>query len=232
MNKNFPTKKLREDSSSRTRRESSRSPSRREQKRNRSHDRIEKYSEERKKERGPKVREERNGQRPVKSDEENSEEEPPKELPNYNTSGALGMDQNVFNGILLKYAEPSETRKSTKKYRLYVFKDDKQLDVLPIHRQSAYLIGRERKVADIPMDHGSISSQHAVLQYRQVIQKDEFGESTKHIKLYIIDLESANGTFVNKKKIPHSRYYELLTGDVLKFGYSTREYVLMDEEAV
>ncbi len=37
-----------------------------------------------------------------------------------------------------------------------------------MHRQSAYLFGRERKVADIPIDHPSCSSQHAVLQYRQV----------------------------------------------------------------
>lgn len=37
-----------------------------------------------------------------------------------------------------------------------------------VHRQSAYLFGRERKVADIPIDHPSCSGQHAVLQYRQV----------------------------------------------------------------
>lgn len=37
---------------------------------------------------------------------------------------------------------------------------------LPIHRQSLYLFGRERRVADVPTDHPSCSKQHAVLQFR------------------------------------------------------------------
>ena len=37
---------------------------------------------------------------------------------------------------------------------------------LYIHRQSCYLFGRERRVADVPLDHPSISKQHAILQYR------------------------------------------------------------------
>ena len=39
---------------------------------------------------------------------------------------------------------------------------------LYIHRQSCYLFGRERRVADVPTDHPSCSKQHAVLQYRCV----------------------------------------------------------------
>lgn len=41
-------------------------------------------------------------------------------------------------------------------------------DPLPIHRQSVYLFGRERRVADIPTDHPSCSKQHSVLQFRCV----------------------------------------------------------------
>lgn len=37
-----------------------------------------------------------------------------------------------------------------------------------IHRQSAYLLGRHRRIADIPIDHPSCSKQHAVFQYRWV----------------------------------------------------------------
>ena len=37
---------------------------------------------------------------------------------------------------------------------------------LYIHRQTCYLFGRERRVADVPLDHPSISKQHAVMQYR------------------------------------------------------------------
>ena len=39
---------------------------------------------------------------------------------------------------------------------------------LYIHRQSYYLIGRERRVVDIATDHPSCSKQHAVLQFRWV----------------------------------------------------------------
>ena len=39
-----------------------------------------------------------------------------------------------------------------------------QDDPLYIHRQSCYLLGRDRKIADLPVDHPSCSKQHAVLQ--------------------------------------------------------------------
>lgn len=45
---------------------------------------------------------------------------------------------------------------------------DDSMPVLHIHRQSGYLLGRDRKVADIPIDHPSCSKQHAVLQFRSV----------------------------------------------------------------
>ncbi|KAJ3274008.1 Smad nuclear-interacting protein 1 [Terramyces sp. JEL0728] len=133
-----------------------------------------------------------------------------KEKPNFNQSGALAKDLNTVNGILLKYSEPPEARLPESKYRLYAFKNDKA-DIITIHKQSAYLVGRERKVCDIPLDHPSISSQHAVLQYRQVTVKDEYGVVGKKTKLYIIDLESSNGTLVNKKAIPPREDLGVLT---------------------
>eukprot|EP00842_Homolaphlyctis_polyrhiza_P006906 jgi/Hompol1/804/HPOL_005419-RA len=154
----------------------------------------------------------------------------PKEKPNFGISGALAADINTYKGVVLKYSEPVEARKPTHKYRLYVFKGSEQIDLLHVHRQSAFLFGRERLVADIPIDHPSCSKQHAVLQFRQIVSTNEFGESTKAIKPYLIDLESGNGTFVNGDKIPTSRYFEVKAGDVIKFGFSTREYVLMIEE--
>ena len=90
---------------------------------------------------------------------------------NMQTSGKLLEDTNVINGVTVKYAEPPEARKPRIKWRLYVFKGDEELPILYIHRQSAYLMGRDRKVADIPLDHPSCSKQHAVLQYRLVDYK-------------------------------------------------------------
>ena len=47
-----------------------------------------------------------------------------------------------------------------------------------------------------------------------------------------MDLESSNGPTLNGKQIKPARYVELVLGDCIKFGFSTREYVLLYEEAV
>ena len=57
----------------------------------------------------------------------------------------------------------------------------------------------------------------------------EDGSTGKRVRPYIIDLESANGTFINNKKIDPKKYVELLEKDVVKFGFSSREYVLLHE---
>ena len=44
---------------------------------------------------------------------------------------------------------------------------------------------------------------------------------------YVMDLNSTNKTFLNGKEIEAARYYELRSKDVLKFGNSDREYVVM-----
>lgn len=55
-------------------------------------------------------------------------------------------------------------------------------DLLHISRQSCYLIGRDRAVADIPIEHPSCSKQHAALQFRLIVKRNEFGDETKTIK--------------------------------------------------
>jgi hypothetical protein len=72
------------------------------------------------------------------------------------------------------------------------------LEMLHIHRQSAYLFGRDRLVADIPIEHPSCSKQHAVIHCappsfpeipshnildRHIKEKDEYG-ATKGIVKY------------------------------------------------
>lgn len=84
---------------------------------------------------------------------------------------------------------------------------------------------------DVPVDHPSCSKQHAVLQYRLVPHTKPDGSEVKRIKPYIIDLASANGTYVNGQRIEAQRYVELFERDVLKFGFSSREYVLLNENS-
>lgn len=165
-------------------------------------------------------------------DRDNDKEETvEKEKPNFGLSGKLTEDTNKVNGVVIKYAEPPEARKPKRRWRLYPFKGDKSLQTLHIHRQSCYLIGRDKKVCDLPVDHPSCSKQHAALQYRLVSQKKDDGTVTKRVRPYVIDLESANGTFLNNKKIDPKKYFELFEKDVLKFGYSSREYVLLHEHS-
>jgi smad nuclear-interacting protein 1 len=80
---------------------------------------------------------------PKKGTEEGGEE---KAKPNFGLSGKLAAETNTYKGIVLKYNEPAESRKPTLRWRLYPLKGDEALEPLHIHRQSAYLIGREAKV--------------------------------------------------------------------------------------
>ena len=154
-----------------------------------------------------------------------------KQKPNFEITGKLAEDTNTFNGIVIKYNEPLEARKPKRRWRLYPFKGEESLNFIPVHRQSAYLMGRDRKVADIPIDHPSCSKQHAVIQYRLVDYQREDETYGKRLRPYIIDLESANGTYVNNQRIESKRYYELFEKDVIKFGFSTREYVLLHDQS-
>lgn len=168
-----------------------------------------------------------------KPEEKVKSNEPPveKEKPNFGLSGALLKDTNTYRGVVIKYSEPTEARKPKRRWRFYVFKGDQELPMYQIHRQSAYLIGRDRLVCDLPVDHPSCSKQHAVLQYRLMDFKRDDGAMGRRVVPYIIDLDSANGTFLNNQKIEARRYYELQENDVLKFGFSTREYVLLHEDS-
>ncbi|KAL2084743.1 hypothetical protein ACEWY4_020261 [Coilia grayii] len=154
-----------------------------------------------------------------------------KEKPNFELSGALVEDTNTFRGVVIKYNEPPEARIPKRRWRLYPFKNDEPLPVMYIHRQSAYLLGRQRKIADIPIDHPSCSKQHAVFQYRLVEHTRADGTTGRRVKPYIIDLGSGNGTYLNNQRIDPQRYYELKEKDVLKFGFSSREYVLLHESS-
>lgn len=104
---------------------------------------------------------------------------------------------------------------------------------------------------DIVMAHPTISRFHAVLQYRPEVSnkdnnsdcidddEDNPNETLQKPKIekgwYLYDLNSTHGSFVNKMKIPPKTYVRLRVGYMLKFGASTRNYILQgpgfDEEA-
>lgn len=157
-----------------------------------------------------------------------------KQKPNFLTTGRLAAESNTVDSadgkaIVLKYHEPTEARKPPLKeaWRLYLFKDSDVIDTIELGIRSCWLFGREKAVVDFAIDHPSCSKQHAVIQFRYVEKRNEFGDRNGRVRPYVIDLESGNGTTVNGDKIPTGRYVELRDKDMLKFGYSSREYVLM-----
>ena len=163
------------------------------------------------------------------------EEQPDKKKPNFAPTGLLAREANTVAGtkIALKYHEPPEARKPppSAQWRLFVFKGPDMLQTIELYTQSCWLLGRAQEVADILVAHPTCSQQHAAIQFRYIVKKveDEHGISQRKgkVKPYIIDLESINGTMLNGDRIEGGRYVELRNGDLLKFGGSEREYVVM-----
>ncbi|CAM9856292.1 unnamed protein product [Chrysoparadoxa australica] len=77
-----------------------------------------------------------------------------------------------------------------------------------------YVVGRLQGSVDILMEHPSISRKHAVLQHETAG------------RLHLWDNGSTHGTCVNKVKLPPKTYRQLAVGDVIKFGASTRLFVV------
>ncbi|KAI3979293.1 hypothetical protein MKX01_007769 [Papaver californicum] len=161
-----------------------------------------------------------------------AEEALEKQKPSFELSGKLAEETNRVKGVALLFTEPSDARIPDVRWRLYVFKGGEVLnEPLYIHRKTCYLFGRERRVADIPTDHPSCSKQHAVIQYRLVEKEQPDGMLKKKVGPYIMDLGSTNGTFINDNRIESQRYYELMEKDTIKFGNSSREYVVLHENS-
>lgn len=170
----------------------------------------------------------------VSGENEGDDDEEPPVKPDFGLSGALAKDDrtgNMRNGVLLQFTESMDAAVPDKKWRLYVFKGDETVSVLHLHRKTSFLLGRDERVADVHLAHPSCSKQHAVIQFRSIKVKDVTGSYSQTVKPYLMDLKSANKTMLNGVEIDDARYYELLEGDVLKFGSSSRDYVLLHEQS-
>ncbi|KXZ54389.1 hypothetical protein GPECTOR_5g467 [Gonium pectorale] len=165
--------------------------------------------------------------------EEAAKPKAPKEQPNLGLSGKLAAETNkVAGGTVLKHVPPADAKMPDKRWRLYVFKNEQlQDEPYRLHKHDHFLFGRDVHVADIITAHVSCSKQHAVLQYRLTAKEDEWGLSSSAVRPYLLDLGSVNGTFLNGERLEALRYYELLEKDVIKFGQSSREYVLLHDKS-
>ncbi|XDV43675.1 hypothetical protein PO909_012114 [Leuciscus waleckii] len=130
------------------------------------------------------------------------------------------------------YAEPPWGSVPDISYSFELLKNGAILDAVPLTQRSYFVVGR-LPVCDVSLEHPSISRYHAVVQYRGTAGQD--GGLGEDKGFYAYDLGSTHGTFVNKNKIPPKTYIRLRVGHVIKFGGSTRLFILQgpefDEEA-
>ncbi|XP_029900299.1 kanadaptin isoform X2 [Myripristis murdjan] len=111
-------------------------------------------------------------------------------------------------------------------YGLEILKNGTIVDTVPLTHKSYFVVGR-LPVCDVSLEHPSISRYHAVIQYRG----RPGGEAGEERGFYIHDLGSTHGTVVNKNKMPPKTYIRLRVGHVMKFGGSTRLFILQGPES-
>jgi len=101
------------------------------------------------------------------------------------------------------------------KCALEVMKNGKKIGTITrCSKNKAVVFGRHKNFADVLLRHPSISRQHAAILH---------GKSGN---MYVMDLGSSHGTYVNKRKLEGEQREPLEDGDVVRFGASSREYVV------
>lgn len=112
------------------------------------------------------------------------------------------------------YHPPEWSAVPIEAFNLEVLKDGLIIDTIHLADKAYYTLGRQHDIVDIPMDHPSISRIHAVLNYRS------------DGSLMLLDLNSAQGTYLNKSICEKNVYHRVYVGDIIKFGASTRKYIV------
>ncbi|XP_033844195.1 kanadaptin isoform X2 [Periophthalmus magnuspinnatus] len=129
----------------------------------------------------------------------------------------------------LPYTEPSWGCNAPDiPYSIEILKNGAILNTIPLKDKSFFVVGR-LPICDVSLEHPSISRYHAIIQYRG--ESGETGSVGEERGFYVQDLGSTHGTVVNKNKIPPKTYIRLKVGHVLKFGGSTRLFILQGPES-
>ncbi|KAG7400134.1 WD repeat-containing protein 70 [Phytophthora boehmeriae] len=112
-------------------------------------------------------------------------------------------------------ATPSRRNRNAK---LRVEKEGSCIEKVSVSSRACYVLGRSEDQSDVWLQHPSVSRQHAAI----IHGKDE--------QLCVMDLDSAQGTFVNGKEMKPMEPHQLKGGDKIQFGASTRTYVFENPE--
>lgn len=128
---------------------------------------------------------------------------------------------NQSRFVTIHFQEPEWAATPPPGYCIEVIKGGQIVETLPLKGKTFFVIGRLAN-CDLIMEHPSLSRHHAVIQYR--------GDESADKGFQLFDLGSTHGSYHNKQRCFASRYYPLKVGHTLKFGGSSRLFILQGPE--
>ncbi|XP_026462542.1 kanadaptin-like [Ctenocephalides felis] len=131
------------------------------------------------------------------------------------------VNADPLKPVTNSYKEPkwSQIPDETDKFHLEVIKSGVILETKSLNQKAYWTFGRLPD-CDYILAHPTISRYHAVLQFHPTT------EDNRPKGWYIYDQNSTHGTFLNKTRLLPCRYVHVKPGFILKFGASTRTYIL------
>ncbi|XP_066378158.1 uncharacterized protein [Miscanthus floridulus] len=127
-------------------------------------------------------------------------------------AAALPVERQRQQRARAPYSIPEWSTAPSHPFFLEVLKDGTIVDQLDVSKKGAYMFGRI-DLCDFVLEHPTVSRFHAVLQFRN------------DGKVFLYDLGSTHGSFINKSLIKKKLYTEIHVGDVIRFGQSSRLYI-------
>ena len=119
----------------------------------------------------------------------------------------------------IPYREPPWGGLSSRNYSFDVLKNGSIVDNVDLNEKSYFIFGR-LPTCDVTLEHPSLSRYHACIQ--------NCAEPTERYEAgwYLYDLDSTHGTWINKVRVQPKVYHRIRVGHVIKFGGSTRLFIL------
>ena len=125
----------------------------------------------------------------------------------------------------LQYDVPDWSSTPPYQYTLEVLRNGTIVENVDLSQRAYTVFGRAPD-SDVILENPTISRYHAIVQY-----KSEF-EHGQAAGLYLYDCGSTHGTFINKKRIEPKIYVRIKIGHLIKFGQSTRLYIVQGDSAI
>jgi len=133
-----------------------------------------------------------------------------------------------------EYSAPPWAGTPAEEFSLECLKGGAIVERLELSRRSHYILGRHGEQAHHVLMHPTVSRLHAVLQFAANADGDASASTSASTPsppepaapLYLYDLGAAHGTFLNKRRVEARTYIGLRVGDMLRFGQSTRLYIV------